>query len=115
MAQKEKKGKPVKGADFDGDTWYTCKEIGEFTGRTVKSVYDLIKKGNQWGKLPCRYIGGRPMVPKTELLKFVFVSSGRYGAMQSYRYTANGEKDYDTGFEPTNRPDRKGILDADSK
>jgi hypothetical protein len=79
---------------IDNQKYYTPKEVAALVGRGTKAIYDLMSIGNQLGKLPYRTISDRRLISETDLHAFRFVSSGRYGAMHSYRYTKSFEKDY---------------------
>lgn len=90
---------------INGQAYYTAAEVAALTGRTRKTIYGLIARGNQLGKLPARSMAGIWLIGKKDLHEYRFVSSGRYGSMTVYRYDENFNKTF-TDDAVSYRPSR---------
>jgi hypothetical protein len=70
----------------NGEDCYLIRDFALMVQRTITSLYNAIKRGNQLGQLKAIDVQGRFFIPKTELKTYQFINSGRYGTMHAYTH-----------------------------
>lgn len=58
--------------------------------KTTHAVYHYIKDGNSIRKLKCKRIGGKPLIPASELTEYPFTIGGPTGVRKIYHYRSDG-------------------------
>jgi hypothetical protein len=76
-----------------GTTYLSVRDFGKVVGLARRTVSELIKDGNRYGKLPSLRLIGKTWIRTEMVEKFIFCERGRYGAPYTYE-VASGKKQY---------------------
>ena len=82
---------------IDGDLYHTIAQFAYITNRSESSVRVLISKGNRVRRLQAQHYGGKPFIPRDELMAFPFTLAGR--ALCVYHYQEDGSILFDVQEE----------------
>lgn len=65
--------------EIDGVLCLSVAQFSRFSGLSIRTINDLILKGNRRGRLPAKRQIGKRWIPLTELFSYNFIEGGRYG------------------------------------
>ena len=67
--------------EHEGEPYITVQEFSYRTRRQASQIYELVNKGNRYGKLRSRKFTGRVMIPLSEVESFPFTAADKYRIM----------------------------------
>lgn len=71
---------------IDGEACHPAMEFAKMTRRSAMAIYDAVKVGNQLGRLRGIKMNRQVFIPVSELERYQFIDSGRYGKMRAYTH-----------------------------